>query len=251
MLTLAMAAFFIPAGLLVTIPVTQKLAALPIFTSTLLALQENYAADFASWANGTAAAMVGAGLAVMLSAILVPAGAVLHLRRRLRANWADLAAAARSRGHFARLELAELFLDRMGLLAPALAASAPDEQVAGVAAMADMRVGINLVDLNAALQQLPKTSPLAASLETMLEEAAAHYSERVARDWAVLPPDTMLHAIDRALDQVCPARGDTARTIVRSLVGLRRNLFGSAAPYQPPAPAAAPTMAETMEAGTA
>lgn len=250
MLTLAMAAFFIPAGLLVTIPALQKLAALAIFTSTLLALQESYAADFASWANGTAAAMVGVGLAVALSAILVPAGALLSLRRRLRANWADLAAASRSRGHVARLELAELFLDRMGLLAPALAASAPDEQVAGVAAMVDMRVGINLVDLNAALHELPKSSPLATAVETMLDEAAAHYSERVARDWAVPAPETMLHAIDRALDQVRPAQGDTARTIVRSLVGLRRNLFRGAAPYLPPAPAP-PAMAETMEAGAA
>jgi hypothetical protein len=60
----------------------------------------------------------------------------------------------------------------------------------------------------------------------------------------------MLHAIDRALDQVRPAQGDTARTIVRSLVGLRRNLFRGAAPYLPPAPAP-PAMAETMEAGAA
>jgi uncharacterized membrane protein YccC len=251
MLTLAMAAFFIPAGLLVTIPALQKLAALAIFTSTLLALQENYAADFASWANGTAAAMVGAGLAVALSSILVPAGAVLSLRRRLRANWADLAAASRSRGHVARLELAELFLDRMGLLAPALAASAPDEQVAGVAAMTDLRVGINLVDLNAALHELPKTSPLAASVETTLDAAAAHYSERVVRDWAVEPPESMLHAIDRALDQVRVAQGNTARTIVRSLVGLRRSLFRGAAPYLPPAPAAPPIMEEAMQAGAA
>lgn len=251
MLTLAMAGFFIPAGLLVTIPATQKLAALPIFAATLLATQESYAADFASWANGTVAALFGVVLAVMLSAILVPAGAVLNLRRRLRANWEDLAAAARSRSPVARLELAESFLDRMGLLAPALAASAPDEQVAGVAAMADLRVGFNLVDLNAALHELPKPSPLGAALKTMLDDAASYYSERVARDWAVAPPETMLHAIDRALDQVRAPQDDTARAIVRGLVGLRRNLFRNAAPYLPPTPAAPPGMAETMEAGAA
>jgi hypothetical protein len=61
----------------------------------------------------------------------------------------------------------------------------------------------------------------------------------------------MLHAIDRALDQVRGAQGDTARTIVRSLVGLRRNLFRNAAPYLPPAPAAPPVMEEAMEAGAA
>jgi hypothetical protein len=61
----------------------------------------------------------------------------------------------------------------------------------------------------------------------------------------------MLHAIDRALDQVRAPQDDTARAIVRGLVGLRRNLFRNAAPYLPPAPAAPPGMAETMEAGAA
>ena len=42
-------------------------------------------------------------------------------------------------------------------------------------------------------------------------------------------------------------RPTSERTIVRALVGLRRNLFRGAAPYLPPAPA----MAETMEAGAA
>jgi uncharacterized membrane protein YccC len=243
-----MGAFFIPVVAFSTVPALQKLAAMPLFVGTLLAVQESYAADFAAWANGTCAVLFGVGMAVTFSAILVPAGALMILRRRLRANWADLAAASRGRGSVARLEMAKLFLDRMGLLAPALAASAPDEQVAGVAAMADLRVGINLVDLNAALHALPKASQLSASVVTTLDEAASHYSERVARDWAVEPPETMLHAIDRALDQVRSAQGDTARTIVRSLVGLRSNLFHAAAPYLPPAP---PVMAETMEAGAA
>jgi hypothetical protein len=61
----------------------------------------------------------------------------------------------------------------------------------------------------------------------------------------------MLNAIDRALDQVRQARGDTARAIVRALVGLRRTLFRNAAPYLPPAPAAPPAMEEAMEAGAA
>jgi len=251
MLTLAMGAFFIPAGLLATIPATQKLAALPIFAGTLLAVQESYAADFAAWANGTCAALLGVGMAVALSAILVPAGAVLSLRRRLRANWADLAAAARSRSSGERLQLADLFLDRMGLLAPALAATVPDEQVAGVAAMADLRVGFNLADLGGALHDLPRASPLAGALDAVLDEAAAHYSERVARDWAVVPPATMLHAIDRALDQVRDVQGDTARGIVRALVGLRRNLFRSAAPYRPPASVELPMMADALEGGAA
>jgi uncharacterized membrane protein YccC len=251
MLTLAMGGFFIPAGLLATMPATQKLAALPIFAGTLLAVQESYAADFAAWANGTCAALLGVGMAVALSAILVPAGAVLSLRRRLRANWVDLAAAARSRTSGERLELAELFLDRMGLLAPALAATAPDDHVASVAAMGDLRVGINLVEMSEALHVLPQPGKLATCVDAVLDEAAAHYAERVARDRAVEPPPTMLRALDRALDQVRGVQGDAARKIVRALVGLRRNLFRGAVPYRPPAAPAAPVMADALEGGAA
>jgi uncharacterized membrane protein YccC len=238
MLTLAMAAFFIPTGLLAVIPPLQKLAPLTIFTATLLALQESYSADFAAWGNGTASALLGVAIALTVSAIAVPAGALLTLRRRLRAGWADLAAAARSSTQAERLRLAELFLDRIGLIAPLIVASPAGEHTASVAAMRDVRVGINLVDLRAMWKDMPPL--LHHSVEAVLQEAATHFTACAARGRALPPRDGFLHAIDRALDDTTELTGPVARNTVRALVGLRRAQFATAPAYIPPAPPAVP-----------
>jgi uncharacterized membrane protein YccC len=241
MVLLAMAAFFLPVGTLATIPPLQKLGALTIFTSTLLALQESYSADFAAWGNGTAAALLGVGTATAVSAIAVPTAATLSLHRRLRAGWSDLAAAARCANAPERLRLAELFLDRMGLVAPLLAASPPGDQVSGVSAVQEVRVGINLVDLHALRHDMPPL--LGHSTDAVLREAGNHFAARAARDQALPPPDTFLHAIDRALDDAVELSGPLARRTLRALVGLRRNLFHDAPAYDPPdAAASAPPM---------
>ncbi|MGO9133661.1 MAG: FUSC family protein [Methylovirgula sp.] len=235
MLTLAMAAFFVPAGVLAVIPATQKLAGIPIFTAVLLALEESYSADFAAWANGTGAALFGVAVAAVVSALLLPYGAEWSARHRLRAGWTDLAAAARSVKPQERLRLLGVFLDRMGLLAPRMALVAPNDQTTEVAAMTDMRVGINLVDLNARRSEMRPA--LEALVVAVLNGAAAHFANRATRGAAVPPPETLLHAIDRTLDAVSEAPSGARRDIVLALVGLRRNLFPDAPDYQRPAPA--------------
>ena len=239
MLSLAMAGFFIPASVLGTVPATQKLfAAMPIFAATLLAIEGNYQADFAAWANGTAAAVVGVGTAVAVSAILAPAGAAIALRHRLHANWADLAAAARTNFPPERLRIAGLFMDRLGLVAPLLASTEAEGQVTAVAAMEDVRVVINTVDLNAQRKHLPP--PLYAAVEDVLLLLAGHYGARAAAERTLPPPENLLPAIDRALEEAEAAPAESARGAVRALVGLRCNLFADAPPYRlsdPPAPA--------------
>jgi uncharacterized membrane protein YccC len=234
MLTLAMAGFFIPAGLLAVVPATQKLGALPIFTATLLALQGSYSADFAAWGNGTAAVLLGVFIALAVSAIAVPAGALFTLRRRLRAGWADLAAAARSSSSAERLRLAELFLDRMGLIAPLLAVSPRDEQAVSVAAMRDLRVGINLVDLRALWTQMPPL--LRHSVDAVLHRTERHYTACATLGRAIPPPDRLLAAIDRALDDTLETDSQVARGAMRALVGMRRTLFAAAPAYDPAVP---------------
>jgi uncharacterized membrane protein YccC len=254
MVVLAMAAFFVPVGTLATIPPLQKLAALTIFTSTLLALQESYSADFAAWGNGTAAALLGVGTATAVSAVAVPAAATISLQSRLRAGWSDLAAAARSENVPGRLRMAELFLDRMGLVAPLLAASPPGDQVTAVATMQDVRVGINIVDLHAMRHDMPPL--LGHSIDAVLREAGNHFAARAARGQALAPPDIFLHAIDRALDDTIELSGPLVRATVRALVGLRRNVFNDAPAYSPPESAAlqeggAPQPVQHAEPGAA
>ena len=232
MLTLAMAAFFLPAGVLAVVPATQKFAALPIFTAVLLALDVSYSADFAAWANGTSAALFGVAAAAVMSALVLPYGADWSARRRLRTGWADLATAARSVTPEERLRLAGVFLDRMGLLAAPIAMAAPDDQATEVAAMTDLRVGVNLVELNALRGAMPPK--LGAAADAVLNEAAAHFANRAARGAALPAPDNLLRAIDHAFGAVFEMRGDLRRDIVLALVGLRCNLFSKAPPYQQP-----------------
>ena len=101
--------------------------------------------------------------------------------------------------------------------------------------MTDMRVGINLVDLNARRSEMRPA--LEALVVAVLNGAAAHFANRATRGAAVPPPETLLHAIDRTLDAVSEAPSGARRDIVLALVGLRRNLFPDAPDYQRPAPA--------------
>ncbi|HTR17526.1 MAG TPA: FUSC family protein [Acetobacteraceae bacterium] len=231
MLTIAMAAFFVPAGVLAAIPATQKLAALPVFTAVLLALDERYSADFAIWANGTGASVFGVAVAALVSALVVPSGATLILWRRLRAGWTDLAAATRSATPPERTRLVGLFLDRMGLLAPQMAMAAPSNQIAAVAAMTELRLGVNLVDLRAVRDAMPPA--LGAAVDAVLRQSAMYFTDCAAHRSAVAASQTLLQAIDRALDAASDMTGGSARDVVLALVGLRRNVFPDAPPYRP------------------
>ena len=219
MLTIAMAAFFLPAGVLAASPATQKLASLPIFTSVLLALEESYSADFADWANDTSAALFGIAAAAAVSALVVPSGAALSLRRRLRAGWADLALAARSATTPERLRLVGLFLDRMGQLAPQMAMAAPGDQTASVAAMTELRIGVNLVDLNALRDAMPPA--LRAAVDAVLRRSAAYFAGCAAHGGATAAPQALLQATDGALGSACaaicsPMRRRTGRPWLRT-----------------------------------
>ena len=234
MLVIAAGAFFIPAGLLMEIPATQRFGgALTVFTATLLALQGSYSADFATWANGTAAALFGVAVAAAASALVLPAGVAWSVQRRLRANWADLAAVARGRKPMARSLLAGLFLDRIGLLAPSPAMVTTNGQMTAVAAMTDLRVGINLIDLNALRREMP--SELGAAVDDVLREAAEHFAGAVARDAMAPATSSFLQAIDQAIDAANAATTRFKRNIVLGLAGLRCNLFPAAEAYAPSA----------------
>jgi uncharacterized membrane protein YccC len=230
MLSLALGAFFLPAGVLAVNPMTQKLAVLPVFTATLLALEGTYGADFPSWANSTVAALFGVAAASVVTALVVPSGAMWVLQRRIRSTWVDLAAAASATTPPERLQLIGRFLDRIGLLAPQIAVGGPEEQALAVGTMTGLRVGISLVDLSARLGSMPPALGLAVA--AVERRAAAFYAERVAKGGLTPPPETLLRAVDDAMDATTEATGGLRRDAVIALIALRRTLFPDAAPYQ-------------------
>ena len=232
-LSLVLGVFFIPVGLLMTRPVTQPIGTvLGFLTATLLSLQGAYAADFVSYADGSFAALLGVASATVVTALMRSVGAEWSARRLLRADWRDLAAIPTRHTPRDRDAMSGLLLDRLGLLVPRLAAVGTGNDLAAVDALTDLRVGINMADLQRERDQM--SAPVLAAVDTVLHGAAAQFTAQAAAGRVLRPQPTLLRDIDLALDAAITA-GD-ARDLLLQLVGLRRALFAAAAPYRPPPP---------------
>ncbi len=249
-LTLALGAFFVPVGVLMAIPATQSLgSALGFITATLLSLQSSYAADFVSYADGGMSALLGVSGAAVMTSLMRSVGAEWSARRLLRAGWRDLAAIPRSRWPQERTVLAGLLLDRIGLLVPRLAAAGTDNDLAAADALLDLRVGINMVELQHDREALP--AMVLAAVDEMLLGVATHYAVQAALRHVWPPPVALLRQIDHALDAAIAASDAPAGHLLPQLVGIRRGLFADAEPYRaaaPPQPVV-PADAEPAEVG--
>jgi uncharacterized membrane protein YccC len=228
MLALALAPVFLLLGVLMARPATAGFAGPVAFlTATLLTLTSAYSADFPAYANGAAATVVGLGAAAVVLRLVRSVGADWSAQRLLRANRADVAAAASHAGAADRLAFASLMLDRLGAVIPRIAASADGADEAARRALAEIRVGINVVDLQRALAGCAGLP--ADALHRVLRGVAAHFRARAAS-----PPDAaLLAAIDDGI-RTCGGGGvPQRRDMLLALAGIRRALFRDAPPYQP------------------
>jgi uncharacterized membrane protein YccC len=233
MLALVLAAFFVPVGLLAALPATQPLgAALGFLTATLLSLQSAYAADFVSYADGSFAALLGVASAAVVTALMRSVGAEWSARRLLRASWRDLAAIPHSHTPRQYIVLAGLLLDRLGLLVPRLAAVGSGNDLAAVDALKDLRIGVNMADLQRDRAAMPL--PVRAAADDVLAGAASHFAAQATAGRVLEPAPGLLDDIDRALDGVVAVPGARGRDVMLQLVGIRRGLFPDAPPYRPP-----------------
>jgi uncharacterized membrane protein YccC len=194
-----------------------------------LALQESFSADFASFLNGNLGQFVGLLAAIMVTAGLRSMGADAGARRLLGRTWTGLARLARARTAPEPTAFAGVLVDRLGLLTPKLAETGSRSDLIGVDALRDLRVGMNLVAVQAARSDLDPAS-LDAALDGVGRRFAALASGRTP------PPDAdLLTSLDAALRE---ATGAACVQGVTGLVGLRRNLFPDApAPNLVPEPA--------------
>lgn len=246
MLVLAMAPLFLALGVLIAMPATFTIGmSVAANGATLLGLQGTYSADFASFLASAVALVVGMGVAVSVTRIVRSVGAEWSARRVLRAGWADLAAAASRPGRADRAALAGLLLDRLGLVVPRLAIAAPGADGAAADALAELRIGLNVVDLQRDRRKLPEAA--GAKIGLVLDGLASHFGARAAGRPAGAR-GMLLPRLDAALEAVasCPARRQ--RAILLELVGIRRGLFPDAPPYAPqPSPGPLPSAAPVLE----
>jgi uncharacterized membrane protein YccC len=224
MLALALAPALILCGLMMTQPRTAAMGmGAALNGATLLALQNGYSGAFAPFANGVIASVVGMWVAALVTRLIRSVGAGWSARRLVRINRRSLAVAADGRGAGHGLELAALMLDRVGLIAPRLATLPADMSAALGDLLADVRVGINLVEVRRVRRRL--TGAPRIGVDRVLALAARQLRGR--------PDPALLAALDDGLDAVAGAPASPERrSALIGLTGLRRGLFPDAPAYR-------------------
>lgn len=194
----------------------------------LVGLNERYVGDFRSFANGALAQLLGAALAVIMLRLFSTVGAAQAARRLVRSNWRDI-------GRFHTPTAPSLSawlglgLDRIGLLAPRLAASGRDDGKTLLASLDDLRVGGALLRLRKSSQGAPGTIP--ATFDAVAQAVCGHYRQRLRRGERPAPAGpTLAETIDAAVHALLRADPAHAREGLLALLTLRRVLVPLHAP---------------------
>jgi uncharacterized membrane protein YccC len=241
-LVLVLAPTFVFYGLLIANPATYGTGmALAANGATLMSLQATYNADFAVFANNALALVVGIATAATVTRLIRSVGAEWSARRLMRAGWADLAEVASRpagsrQGALERATLAGLMLDRLSITVPRLALSDAGADAAARAMLADVRIGLNILDLQRHRRTLPDAAQ--ASVDALLA-SLAQYFRVLSRQGGIGGgrPAPLLERIDVALSSVAadpPASRRRLSGLLLALVGIRRGLFPGAPDYRPP-----------------
>jgi uncharacterized membrane protein YccC len=222
-LMLALAPAYLLGGLFVSMPATANGGrAFTANGATLLALQDAYAADFAAFANSALAFLLALVIAATVTRLIRSVGAGFGVRRLMRVIRLELAMAAERRGGHDRARYAGLMLDRLGLIGARLA----EAQEAPERALADIRVGLNIIDLRRARHGV--TEEVRAQIDAMLDALAAYYRRGSRPE---VSKGAVLRTIEDALRAVAEAGPEPGRPdALLGLVGVRRGLFPDARP---------------------
>jgi uncharacterized membrane protein YccC len=226
MLVLAFAPVFLILGVMASMPATARAGGpIAFIAATQLALSSSYDADFPTYVNGSAAAIVGLAATAIIIRIFRSVSADWTAWRLLRRNRVEIARIAANRSPAALEVFAALMLDRLSLAVPRLAVSAEGADGGATAALADVRVGVNIIGLQRAAVHLPEQ--LRRAVRTMLDAIANHYRRRNL-DQA---DAALLGTIDGVIATAVQDPTTMSRELLLQLGGIRRGLFPYAPPY--------------------
>jgi uncharacterized membrane protein YccC len=231
-LVLCLAPALIPIGVLMAIPRYTVLGlALAVGLSLNLALQTSYNADMASFLNTATAVVIGALAGIAVTKLMRTIGAEAGARRLLRAGWRDLAALADRSFQPTRAEWASQMLDRVGLLMPRLSRAGRDPELETADALRDLRTGVVMIGLQEIAKDLNERARDA--MTGVFDGIAAHF-RALARGRRQLPAPALLGYLDRSIGDILAMSLPSARQKgAAAAVGLRRNLYPDAPPYEP------------------
>jgi uncharacterized membrane protein YccC len=229
LLAVALAPAFLAMGYLQASPKAAGIA-MPLLIGLAggMSLQETFAADFPGFLNSNLALIFGVVAALVSTRVLRTVSAGWSARRLIRRSQREIASLAAARRAGDRDVWASAMLDRIGLLAPRLAAVKDEADLNDSDALRDLRVGLNLIDLKTASGTLsPPPSTAAAALAAIAELYDLRAQGRDA-DWR-----PAVSAIDRAIEQFLKGAPSPARQCgLVSLTGLRRAIGPNAPDFE-------------------
>jgi uncharacterized membrane protein YccC len=228
MLALAFAPAVFLCGLLMTQSRTAFLGmGSGLFGFTVLALQNSYNGDdFVPFTNSAIATVMGIWTAAIVTLLMRSVGGAWSAHRLRGINRKSLVEAAARRGSSDGVELAALMLDRVGLIAPRLAAFPSDNAEWTAELLSEVRVGINIVELRRVRNDLSRQAVV--GIDRILS-ALSHYF----RSDDAHPPAGLLAPIDACLDAIAADEKEPVRRrALLGLIDLRHSLFPNVAPYR-------------------
>ncbi|MGN6375172.1 MAG: FUSC family protein [Sphingomonas sp.] len=206
--------------------------ALPMFSCFIVAMGflDRFQPDFAVFVNTGLAQVGGIVTTLVVTRLFRSADARWTAHRTIRDNWRDLVALADIRHHADPARWTAQATDRLGQIAARMALAGAGDTLRAADGLADLRIGRNLIPIRRALASLPHDTR--SRLGAVLTDVAAFFRERRRVGVALPPPPTLLETIDAAIASLSTAeRADEPYRALLALVGMRCNLFPSAAPF--------------------
>ncbi|CAM3811887.1 putative transporter YdhK [Pseudomonas reidholzensis] len=224
MLVLAFAVPFICVGTLTVQPRFYLGTLLTIVnTATFISIQGAYDADFFTFLNANLAGPAGLLFAFIWTLLLRPFGVELAAKRMTRFAWRDIVEMTQPATLAEQRQVGVQMLDRLMQHLPRLSQTGQDSGVA----LRDLRVGLNLLDLQA---YLPRVGQQARErLQSVIEDVGAHYAQCLRAGERLHAPPALLRNMERArqglaLDDLHD-RGDARVHLLHALSGLRLALL--------------------------
>lgn len=224
MLVLAFAVPFICVGTLTVQPRFFLGTLLTIVnTATFISIQGAYDADFLTFINANLAGPVGLLFAFIWTLLLRPFGVELAAKRMTRFAWRDIVEMTAPATLAEQRKVGVQMLDRLMQHLPRLSQTGQDSGVA----LRDLRVGLNLLDLQA---YLPRVGAQAREhLQAVIDEVGSHYAACLRAGERLHASTLLLRNMDRARQSLVldasGERGEARVHLLHALSGLRLALL--------------------------
>ena len=223
MLVLAFAVPFIVVGTLTLQPRFYLGTLLTIVnTSTFISIQTTYDANFFNFINSNIAGPVGLLFAFVWTLVVRPFGVEFAAKRLTRFSWGDIVAITEPATLAKHRAMGVQMLDRLMQHLPRLTLTGQDTG----AALRDLRVALNLLDVQAYARRTPLEPQLL--LQQVVNEVGGYFQDCLDARERVPAPMTLLMTMDRArralTDEGCDD-DDARRHLLHALSGLRLALL--------------------------